>query len=163
MAEVSALATRIVQIGPRSYLREAITPDETVVSSEPVTRSEAESSGSLITPPDGYLEREQALTTRRALLRLLTASPNTVVKRDDVCLELGREVTSQTIAGAVRRLRRDMAVIGLPAGGYMYIVPVPATGAGCCATCAAHAYLGCRRLGCRPVESREWCGAWRRL
>lgn len=149
------------QIGPHSCIREVMTADEHVISARPVSLTEARRAGPVITPPDGYLEREQALTTRRALLRLLTQAPNTVVTRADVCRELGRVVGRVAVSTAAKRLRRDMAIEAVPGGGYVYLVPVPASGEDCCDTCGACAYLGCLRLHGRPVDGREWCWGWR--
>lgn len=158
---MSATAVRYVRL-PRVYLREVVTTDdaEHVIESRPVTKAEAESQP-LITPPDGYREREEALTTRRALLRLLTSSPNRVVTHAEVCAELGRIVSPKATSKAAISLRRDMPIEAFASGGYMFLLPVPAHGPDTCETCAAHAYLGCRRLGCRPVADGDWCGAWR--
>lgn len=89
------------------------------------------------TPPNWVAPHSDRLTTRRALLRLTERRPNEIVTTADVCAELGYEVGRGAIGNAAVRLRRDIAIEGVPGsgGGYVKLVPMPTLGAERCANC----------------------------
>jgi DNA-binding IscR family transcriptional regulator len=105
------------------------------------------------------------LRTYEALLRLVAANPNRLITRDEVLVELGREVSRNAISKAARRLARSMPIESVrgTAGGYMLLVPVNCNGvARCCRGCAYHGTYGrCEKLGQRTGD-QQYCGAWRR-
>jgi|GEM_PF-2273833 len=105
-----------------------------------------------------------ALTTRRALLRLTERRPNEIVTTADVCEELGYEVGRGAVGNAAVRLRRDIAIEGMPGsgGGYVKLVPMPTLGAERCANCR-HRELGtsaCNRTHWPHVGLNCRCWGW---
>lgn len=121
---------------------------------------------SLICAPEGYDAVKAPERAPRVLRYLLTTYPNTVISGADVCEVLGYPVGATAISNAARRLRQGP--FGLPirsrrssGGGYVLLVPVPATGKRSCANCRSRSViLTCRELKGRPVGANEWCWAW---
>jgi hypothetical protein len=99
---------------------------------------------------------------RRVLLHLLTESPNTPVTRDEVSVELGREVSRQALSQAAARLARDMAIDSVPGrnGGYVFLLPVEGREHRCLTCSRMSRYGECRRLR-RRVSRLSGCGGWR--
>lgn len=106
-----------------------------------------------------------ALTTRRALLRLTERRPNEIVTTADVCAELGYEVGRGAIGNAAVRLRRDIAIEGVPGsgGGYVKLVPMPTLGAERCANCRHRNSSACERTHWPRVNLNCRCWGWEGL
>lgn len=85
----------------------------------------------------GTAHHSDVLTCRRVLLRLTERRPNEIVTTADVCDELGFEVSRGAINNAAVRLRRDIAIEGVPGsgGGYVKLVPMSTLGGQRCANC----------------------------
>jgi len=111
-------------------------------------------------PPNAH--HSDLLTTRRALLRLTERRPNEIVTRSDVCEELGYEVGRAAIANAKTSLRRDVALEGVPGGGYVKLVPMPTLGAERCANCCHRSALtsACDRTHWPHVGLNCRCWGW---
>jgi len=105
-----------------------------------------------------------ALTTRRALLRLTERRPNTIVTTADVREELGYKVGRGAINNAAVRLRRDVAIEGVPGsgGGYVKLVPMPTLGVERCANCRHREPLtsACERTHWPHVGLNCVCWGW---
>lgn len=118
----------------------------------------------VLTAPEGYDATVKPAQASKVLRYLLTGNPNTIVTCADVIDVLGYEVTRTTIHAAADVMRRGpfgLTIVAKRTGGYMLLVPVPATGPDCCDTCGACSVIGaCRTLKGRPVERRPWCGGW---
>ena len=109
------------------------------------------------------MNAQPKLTTQRALLRLLTESPNEVVTRHEVCAELGHEVSRNAVSKAARRLALVMPIDGIMgrSGGYRYLVVVRGEDGHVCGTCARYGRYGvCKRLK-RRVSITHSCGGHR--
>jgi hypothetical protein len=113
-------------------------------------------------PPGAH--HSDLLTTRRALLRLTERRPNEIVTTADVCEELGYEVGRGAINNAAVRLRRDVAIEGVPGsgGGYVKLVPMPTLGAERCANCCHRSALtsACTRTHWPHVGLNCRCWGW---
>jgi hypothetical protein len=120
---------------------------------------------SVIAPPVGHEAREQNLSARRALLRVLTRNPNRIVSHHEVEVEAGRPLSHPSVSMAAKSLGRDMAIRarGGPGGGYALVVPVRASVGEWSETCRSCAYqtpLGhCRELD-RETDEAAWCLGW---
>jgi predicted transcriptional regulator len=117
----------------------------------------------LVPPPDGDEKRDEILTCRRALLRLLTRRPNEIVTQADVCDEIGLHVGRGAIGNAAVRLRRDLAIEGVPGpgGGYVLLMPVPTLGLQRCANCASRTVFSeCPRARRDEVNLNCKCWGW---
>ena len=121
---------------------------------------------SLICAPEGYDAVRSHSHASRVLRYLLVSYPNQVVSHRKVCEVLGYEVTATAVSNAAARLRSGP--FGLPirsrssvGGGYVLLVPVPATGEHCCGSCKHRSLIEtCSELKGRPVSPRDWCWAW---
>lgn len=109
-------------------------------------------------------QHSDALTTRRALLRLTERRPNEIVTTADVCGELGYEVGRGAIGNAAVRLRRDIAIEGVPGsgGGYVKLVPMPTLGGERCANCCHRepTTSACERTHWPHVNLNCRCWGW---
>lgn len=111
--------------------------------------------------PTGPPARSESLTTKSALLRLATRRPNTIITTADVCAKLGYEVSRGAINNAAKRLRLDMALEGVPRGGYVLLVPMLTLGAERCANCAHRTPAGiCERIGDVRPNLNARCWGW---
>jgi len=117
--------------------------------------------------PSSGTHHSDALTTRRALLRLTERRPNTIVTTADVCEELGYEVGRGAVGNAAVRLRRDIAIEGVPGsgGGYVKLVPMPTLGYERCANCKhrGHVTVACERTHWPRVGLNCRCWGWEAL
>jgi len=154
---------RLLPLSDRAFVREVVSAEDgRRISAEPVTRREAEAeAGHPLTALPG--PREPRDTPKRALLRLLTANPNTPVRTADVSRELGRETTAHSVHMGVRRLQRDLPIIGIrgAVGGYVLLVPVEqhdSESMQACEYCDSYCWGHCSRTN-RAVERRQWCFA----
>jgi len=113
-------------------------------------------------PPNAH--HSDLLTTRRVLLRLTERRPNEIITTADVCAELGFEVGRGAINNAAVRLRRDIAIEGVPGsgGGYVKLVPMPTLGAERCANCCHRSPVtsACDRTHWPHVGLNCRCWGW---
>ena len=123
----------------------------------------------LVPPPTGSREHADALTCRRALLRLFMRRPNQIITHADVCAELGHDVGRGGLNNAAAALRRDMPIEGVSraGGGYVLLVPMPTLGSERCANCSRRTPLStCRRVRRAgqahgtEVGLNCWCWGW---
>jgi hypothetical protein len=115
----------------------------------------------IIPPPPGHADRIKRLSAKRALLRLLTRNPNTIVTHAEVEAEVGGPVSAGAVSNAATALRVDIAVRSKagPGGGYVLLVPVDGYRE-CCVDCRHRTALShCRELD-REVTGIEWCWGW---
>jgi hypothetical protein len=121
---------------------------------------------SIITAPAGYDAVKGAEHASRALRYLLTTYPNRMISHREVCDVVGFQVCPQAVSNAAARLRSGAFGLHILSrggirGGYVLLVPVPASDERRCASCGARSVIGtCRRLKGRPVSPGEWCWAW---
>ena len=126
----------------------------------------AENPRTIILPPEGMRERSDALTTRRALLRLVFRRPNEVINLADICDELGYEVCRTALHNAVNSLRRDLPIEGVTGsgGGYVLLEPTLPLTAERCVNCRHRTLLSsCKRTRRAEVGLNCRCWGWEAL
>lgn len=125
----------------------------------------------ILSAPDGYDALQEDARISDVLLSLLTTYPNTIIGFRDVGKVIGYPVASSAVGMAATRLRAGKrGSFGLNiasalgrGGGYVLIVPVPATGEQMCDNCPSRTRLWtCPKMRHRPVERGLWCWGWGR-
>jgi len=120
----------------------------------------------LLIAPEGYDAVRDQEHASRVLRYLLTCWPNCPVTTHDVCEAAGYAVGRSAVSAAAARLRvghfgLNIRSRGGSHGGYVLLVPVPATGKRSCANCASRSVIDtCKQLKGRPVEKNQWCWGW---